>query len=99
MKEKKKHTRKTGAKSMAAVIETPRAAYWPYALGFFLALAAAFQVYGPSLYGPFIFDDQYLPFSVPNFPADSWRAWVSGNRPVLMLSYWVNFELSGLQTF
>ena len=100
MKEKKKQQpRKTGAKSMAAVIKTPQAAYWPYALGFFLALAAAFQVYGPSLYGPFIFDDQYLPFSVPNFPADAWRAWVSGNRPVLMLSYWVNFQLSGLQTF
>ena len=99
MKEKKKHTRKTGAKSMAAVIETPRVPYWTYALGFFLALAVAFQVYGPSLYGPFIFDDQYLPFSVPNFPADSWRAWMAGVRPVLMLSYRVNFELSGLQTF
>ena len=84
---------------MAAAVERPRAAYWPYALGVLLTLVAAFEVYGPSLYGPFIFDDQYLPFSVPNFPADAWRAWVAGNRPVLMLSYWVNFQLSGLQTF
>jgi len=84
---------------MAPVIERTHAAYWPYAVGIFLALAIAFEVYGPSLYGPFIFDDEYLPFSVPNFPADSWRAWIAGNRPLLMLSYWVNFRLSGLQTF
>jgi tetratricopeptide (TPR) repeat protein len=99
MKGKKQQTRKTGPKPVVAVAEAPPAAYWPYALGVLLALAVAFQVYGPSLYGPFIFDDQYLPFSVPNFPADSWRAWMAGNRPVLMLSYWVNFQFSGLQTF
>ena len=99
MKGKRQQARKSGAKPLVGVVEGPRAAYWPYALGVLLALGVAFEVYGPSLYGPFIFDDQYLPFSVPNFASDSWRAWMAGNRPVLMLSYWINFQFSGVQTF
>ena len=101
MKTKKQETRKSrraGAKAATAVAEKPRATYWPYALGCLLALVMAFEVYGPSLYGPFLFDDQYLPFSVPNFAVDSVRAWISGVRPLLMFSYWVNYQLSGFQT-
>ena len=101
MKAKKQDTRKirrASAKAATAVAEKPRAAYWPYALGCVLALVVAFEVYGPSLYGPFLFDDQYLPFSVPNFAVDSVRAWISGVRPLLMFSYWVNYQLSGFQT-
>jgi tetratricopeptide (TPR) repeat protein len=101
MKARKQEARKSGhggAKPAAGVPEEKRAAYWPYALGFFLALAVAFEVYGPSLYGPFLFDDQGLPFEVPTFPVDSLRAWVMGVRPALMLSYWINYQLSGFQT-
>jgi tetratricopeptide (TPR) repeat protein len=101
MKAKKQESRKSrraSAQAATAVAEKPRAAYWPYALGCALALVVAFQVYGPSLYGPFLFDDQYLPFSVPNFAVDSLRAWMVGVRPLLMFSYWVNYQLSGFQT-
>src|SRR6266851_8674714 len=101
MKAKKRETRKSrhaSAKAATAVAEKPRAAYWPYALGCVLALLVAFEVYGPSLYGPFLFDDQYLPFGVPNFAVDSLRAWIAGVRPLLMFSYWVNYQLSGFQT-
>lgn len=71
---------------------------WLYGLGLFAALYVAFQAYSPVLHGPFLFDDEYLPFRVPNFP-DTLRAWIVGVRPVLMLSYWMNFRLSGEQTF
>jgi tetratricopeptide (TPR) repeat protein len=101
MKAKKQETRKSrraSAKAETAVSEKPRTAYWPYALGCVLALVVAFEVYGPSLYGPFLFDDQYLPFSLPNFAVDSLRAWISGVRPLLMFSYWVNYQLSGFVT-
>lgn len=101
MKAKKQETRKSrraSAKAATAVAEKPRAAYWPYALGCVLALVVAFEVYGPALYGPFLFDDQYLPFSVPTFAVDSLRAWMAGVRPLLMFSYWVNYQVSGLQT-
>ncbi len=101
MKAKKQETRKSRrarAGAATTVAETPRAAFWPYALGCALALVVALEVYGPSLYGPFLFDDQYLPFSVPGFPVDSLRIWVAGVRPLLMFSYWVNYQLSGFQT-
>jgi protein O-mannosyl-transferase len=99
MKARKQEARKAGraAAKTAVAIPSPRASRWPYALGFLVALAAAFQVYGPSLNGPFLFDDHYLPFSVPNFPVDSLRSWLVGVRPVLMFSYWLNCELSGTQ--
>ena len=101
MKAKKQESRKgrhASARAAAAIAEKPRAVYWPYALGCVLALVVALEVYGPSLYGPFLFDDQYLPFSVPNFPVDSLRVWMAGVRPLLMFSYWVNYQLSGFQT-
>src|SRR6185503_10304033 len=102
MKVKKQQAKKSGrgsvVKTTAAVAEKRRTAYWPYALGFVIALALAFEVYGPSLNGPFLFDDQYLPFSVSTFPVNSLYAWIAGVRPLLMMSYWVNYQLSGLQT-
>lgn len=101
MKVKKQQAKKSGRSSTvkaAAVVEHQRTAYWPYALGFGIALALVFEVYGPSLYGPFLFDDQYLPFNVSTFPVNSVYAWTVGVRPLLMMSYWVNYQLSGLQT-
>src|SRR6266568_3480968 len=101
MKVKKQQAKKSGRSSAvkgAAVAEKQRTAFWPYALGFASALALAFEVYGPSLHGPFLFDDLYLPFSVSTFPVDSLRAWMGGVRPMVMLSYWANYQLSGLQT-
>ena len=49
------------------------------------------------LNGPFVFDDSYLPFRVPNFPNDL-RFWIGANRPLLMLSYWLNFQISATDT-
>src|SRR5215472_1551657 len=98
---KKRQTRKTGPsgnrQTMAA--NAPGRLYWPYFLGAFLSLVAAFWAYGPALSGPFIFDDRYLPFGTPSFPVDSFSAWLKGVRPVLMLSYWVNFQLSQFQPY
>jgi protein O-mannosyl-transferase len=101
MKAKKQHTRKIdrGAGKRAAVAEVPQRIYWPYFLGGFLALAAGFWVYGPALNGPFIFDDRYLPFGNGTFPVDHFLAWLNGVRPVLMLSYWVNYRLSQFQPY
>jgi tetratricopeptide (TPR) repeat protein len=101
MKAKKQHIKETGrgAVKRVAVAEPPRTVLWPYFLGAFLSLAAAFWAYGPALNGPFIFDDRYLPFGVSNFPVDSMMAWLRGVRPVLMWSYWVNYRLSAFQPY
>ncbi len=101
MKAKKHQTKKIerGAPRRAGVAEVPQQVYWPYFLGAFLVLVAAFWVYEPALYGPFTFDDRYLPFGNGTFPVDQFGAWLRGVRPMLMLSYWMNYQLSQFQTY
>ncbi len=69
-----------------------------------LAAAAALTfallaVYSRALHGPFIYDDFSLPFYKPGFPTSDFMAWISGVRPVLMLSYWINFWWAGRDSY
>jgi tetratricopeptide (TPR) repeat protein len=73
--------------------------WWQYALAIFGALFVAFQAYGPTLRAPLLFDDGYLPFALPYFGESSLRTWLSGVRPALMLGYWINYQISGMETF
>lgn len=85
--------RKRPARTASRIQPAPsRQRYWAW-LATALAALAAFEVYSPALNGPFLFDDIYLPFNLPDFPVDSLRAWLHGVRPLLMFSYWVNFRL------
>lgn len=70
--------------------------YPPWFLSSFVLISfiAAFVLYGPALNGPFLFDDIGLPFYSPVFADKSLSAWLSGVRPLVMLSYWINFQLS-----
>jgi protein O-mannosyl-transferase len=68
---------------------------WQYALGFFLAFCALYQVYSPALNGPFLLDDSYLPYMLPNFYVLPIGDWIRGLRPLLMFSFWLNFKQSG----
>src|SRR5579872_4330836 len=89
--------RSTAKRADAAAV--PRRTYWPFFLGGFLTLVAAFWVYGPALDGPFLFDDRTLPFGNGTFPVDDFLAWLKGVRPLLMLTYWVNYRLSQFQPY
>jgi tetratricopeptide (TPR) repeat protein len=66
-------------------------------LGIFLAVL---WLYSPAWNGQFIFDDLSLPFCKPVRHA-SLSAWISnsGVRPVLMISYWLNYRISGDNPF
>src|ERR1700723_3008707 len=76
----------------------PKAAIPPLRWPFFAAIAAALVVvlwaYGPAFQGPFLFDDQTLPFALPGF-ADPLINWIRSDRPVLMFTYWMNAQISG----
>jgi protein O-mannosyl-transferase len=73
-----------------------RSATW-LCLGMF---AVILWLYSPALNGHFIFDDLALPFCKPIRHA-SLSTWIShsGVRPVLMISYWLNYQISGDRPF
>ena len=58
--------------------------------------AIVLWLYSPALNGHFIFDDLGLPFCKPIRHA-SLSTWISNYdvRPVLMISYWLNYKISG----
>ncbi len=67
------------------------------AIGSVAAAAIVFELYSPSLSGPFVLDDLYLPFMNPDvdrLPASVWL----GSRPLLNVSFWLNYQLSGVDT-
>ena len=88
---------------MVAVAERPelpkRLSFWPWLVGFIVVVAAVFEVYGPALNGPFMLDDTYLPFMHPGWEHLPLRLWLRGVRPLLMFSFWVNFQLSERNPF
>src|SRR5690242_12969508 len=72
--------------------------WWMYALGALAALFVVFQIYGPALNGPFLFDDSYLPMNAPQLADGKLSDWIAGVRPLLMFSYWANFSSVGTNT-
>jgi tetratricopeptide (TPR) repeat protein len=72
---------------------------WPLPLALLVAAFLLYQIYSPALDGPFLFDDVYLPFLVPNFAQNSLLKWMAGVRPTLQLSYWLNYQLGGLSPY
>jgi tetratricopeptide (TPR) repeat protein len=62
------------------------------------AFAISLAVFAPSLNGGFIFDDLHLPFADPHAAKATPAFWIGGVRPILMLTYWINFLISGTDT-
>jgi len=94
---KKKATSKSStAVPPAVVVSTGRS--WLWAKLFAAALLLAGVVYLPSLNGPVLFDDFHLPFSDPNAARMPARFWIGGVRPLLMVTYWLNYAISGTAT-
>jgi len=72
----------------------PRALnWWPWAAAV-AALIVVFEVYAPALNGAFVFDDRSLPFFDPRVSPDI-SGWVGMLRPLLMLSFWLDYRLIG----
>ena len=67
--------------------------------GALAGLIAVFWAYSPALHGPFLFDDNFLPFATSNLSTATLGSWLHGVRPMLMFTYWVNAALSQDDTF
>lgn len=70
---------------------------WPIYAVLAAAFLAVFWAYSPSFHAPFLFDDTALFPTVPG--AASLLDWIHKIRPLLMLTYWANMQLSGNDTF
>lgn len=71
---------------------------WQYVAALAAGLIAVFVAYGPALGGPFVFDDWYLPFTAQGYAHAGPLSWM-GPRPLLMLTFWFNQRLSGMDPF
>ncbi len=103
VKSGKRKSAVNGRTAAAAVAPAPRRSasrpLWPILIGAAVALFVVFAVYGPALNGPFLLDDDYLPYRIDGFARAPLRAWIGGLRPLLMFSYWLNFQQSGQNTY
>jgi len=94
---KSSKTSKAKPSAPAAVAEVQRRKLWPYAAAIVAALVVVFQVYWPVMSGPFMLDDTYLPYMNSGYAGAPLKAWISGLRPALMFSYWLNYQHAGNQ--
>lgn len=92
--------RRSGRAAAARIAPVParNATVWTYWLAGLAAVLAVFVAYSPALDGPFLLDDSYLPYTQPQFAGLPALAWMKGVRPLLMMTYWFNFQLSGAST-
>ena len=97
MKNKKPEVRKTVVAAGPGGTP-PRPGAWPSALAVLGAILVAFWAYSPAMHGEFLFDDNVLPFSLPNAAAPL-SAWIGQIRPVLMFTYWINSRISSVDPF
>lgn len=97
---KKPARRQQSGPALPAVSVPPRRGgwkWWQWALATAALLFVVIEVYAPALGGPFLFDDVYLPFAMPGVEKLSFTEWLQGVRPMLMLTFWMNYNLSGTQ--
>ena len=59
---------------------------------------AVFEAYSGALHGPFLLDDLYLPFGLPERGPRSLEMWLS-RRPALMVTFLFNYKLWGQEPY
>jgi protein O-mannosyl-transferase len=93
----KKQKRSAKASAPASAGPAPRPwMWWPWAAAL-AGLAVVFGVYGPALNGAFVLDDRSLMFMSPSVAGRTLSEWVGNNRPMLMFSYWVDYQQNGAE--
>jgi protein O-mannosyl-transferase len=89
---------KRPAAAVATVESQSNPLLWIYGASLVIALIAAFEVYGPALHGPFLLDDKALTYMLPNAASTPLIGWLRQMRPLLMFSFWLNFQQSGAES-
>ena len=71
---------------------------WQVAAALLASLVLAFEIYSPALSGPFLLDDGYQFFGRPDVAYMKLHHWLNNVRPLLNLSFYINYQLSGTDT-
>ena len=98
MKTNKVKKPKRPAAAVAPAQSRPNPLLWIYGVSLGIALIAALEVYWPALHGPFLLDDTHLPYMLPHAASAPLRIWLHQMRPLLMFTYWLNFQQSGSES-
>lgn len=92
----KKQKRRDSKSAPSAQEAAAPPAWWSVPWWYWLigcsALFLVFEAYGPALHSPFVLDDLYLPYAEP-YPPRSLHGWVAFQRPLLLISYWVDYQM------
>ena len=97
MKSSKTKKSNRSAAAVVAVESRTNPWFWIYAASLVIGLFAAFEVYWPAIHGPFLLDDTYLTFMRPDAAYIPFRDWLRQTRPLLMITFWLNYQQSGAQ--
>jgi hypothetical protein len=98
MKSNKGKKSKRPAAAVATVEAQRNPLLWIYGVSLVIALIAGFEVYWPALYGPFLLDDTHLQYMLPDAASMPLTDWLHQMRPLLMFSFWLNFQQSGAES-
>jgi len=98
MKGSKTKKAKRAVAVQAAALPQPNPWIWIYAAGLAVGLIAAFEVYWPALHGPFLLDDMVGVYMSPNAATAPLRSWMSQIRPLLNLTFWLNYQQAGAES-
>ena len=72
--------------------------WWPWVAAL-AALLVVVEIYSPALHGPFVLDDRTLPFMAPDMEGKPLSGWIGFVRPLLMFTFWLNYQSSGIEPF
>lgn len=97
MKSNKSKKAKRPVPAAIAVDARPGLEWWVYAACALAAVFLVFEIYWPAIHGPFLLDDTHLDYMLPRAANRPLSLWIGGPRPLLMFSYWLNFQQSGVQ--
>lgn len=73
-------------------------AVWQALLLAAVSLFLVFELYAPAMNGPFLLDDIYQFFGRPDVARFRLWHWVNNVRPLLNLSFYINYQLTGSET-
>jgi len=92
-----KKQRRTSEPAAPAATAKP-GANWHWKAALAVLAVVTFEAYSGAFHGAFLLDDLYLAFMNPDADHLSWRIWL-GTRPLLMATFWLNYQLSGTEPY